>query len=195
MKIAAVIPTLGERPELQPLVAQLAKEGVAIITLTRPEVHNIHTLWNEGVQLAKKWGADYIALLNDDISLPPNTLTTMGTAMKEQDLACAGVDPKAKFGIAKDSSIKEVSGRIGDVMAQITTWCFMVKANAWVDIDEAYQWWWGVGDLFEKIMKDGGRLGQMSGIGILHIGSGTAHNHHWTQAAKRADERHWRETH
>lgn len=102
MKIVAVIPTLGERPELQPLIAQLAKEGVEVITLTRPGVHNIHKLWNEGARIAKQWRADYVAILNDDLILPPNTLVTIQTAMENQNFVCVGVDPVAKFGIAKD---------------------------------------------------------------------------------------------
>jgi hypothetical protein len=71
----------------------------------------------------------------------------------------------------------------------------LVAADAWQDIDEAYEWWWGVSDLFVKIQEHGGRLGYVQGLGIEHVGSGTAKNHPWTEAAKLRDAKRWRETH
>lgn len=195
MKIAAIIPTLGERPELMPLISQLVHEGIEVITLARPDVHNIHTIWNEGVRLAQSWQAEYLAILNDDIKLPEGTLAAMRHAMESGGYACVGVDPGAKFGIADDHRVTPVTGTVGDLMTGVTTWCFMVRAQSWVDIDERYQWWWGVGDLFTKIVAAGGTVGRIEGLGIIHIGSGTAQKHHWTQEAKRADGRLWRETH
>lgn len=195
MKIVAIIPTLGERAELAPLLDQLAKEEIETITINQPEVRNIHTLWNNGVHQALNKGADYLAILNDDITLPANTLTSLETAMTEQNFDCIGVDPKAKFGPPTELEIKAIAGSVGNLMTEITTWCFMVRAKAWVDIDERYQWWWGVGDLFMKIQANNGKLGQLSGLGIIHVGSGTASKHHWTEVAKRQDAKLWRELH
>ena len=195
MKIIAVIPTLGERTELDPLVAQLSEEAIVAVVINKPKVRNIHKLWNEGVRLAKNKHADYIAILNDDLKLPARTLETIVLAMETKDFACVGVDPKARFGLPVKAEIKQITGRVGDLMTEVTTWCFVVKAEAWIDIDERYQWWWGVGDLFEKIVANGGKLGQLTGLGILHYGSGTAKNHSWTEAAKKQDAKLWRETH
>ena len=195
MKIVAVIPTLGERPELAPLVSQLNDESVEVITINQPKVRNIHKLWNEGARLAKDRQADYIAVLNDDLKLPPMALKIIAQAMESEDFACVGVDPRAKFGVPEKLKIKQITGRVGDLMTEVTTWCFVVKATAWVDIDERYRWWWGVGDLFEKIVKNGDKLGQMIGLGIVHFGSGTAKNHSWTEVAKKQDGKLWRENH
>lgn len=195
MKIVAIIPTLGERPELQPLRKQLESEGVETIIINRPEIRNIHILWNDGAHQALTREADYLAILNDDITLPDATLTSLQTAMTAQDFACAGVDPNAPFGLPAELKIKETTGEVGELMIGVTTWCFMVKASAWVDIDERYQWWWGVGDLFTNIQACGGKLGQLCGLGIRHVGSGTASKHQWTEIAKHQDSKLWRELH
>ena len=195
MKIAAVIPTLGERPELAPLMAQLIGEGVDVITLGLPG-ENLHHIWNTGAKLARDWRkADVVAIINDDIRLPAGALAAMGQALQGGDFACVGVDAAASFGTPADPQANVVTGGVGRLMEGVTTWCFMVKAAAWQDIDERYEWWWGVGDLFVKIKDAGGRLGYVPGLGIEHVGSGTARNHAWTEAAKQRDAKLWRELH
>lgn len=195
MKLAAVIPTLGERPELLPLMAQLVREDVDVITLGLPG-ENLHHMWNKGAALAKSWRkADAVAILNDDIRLPAGTLAAMYRAMHDGGFACVGVDQKAPFGVAAELRVDLVSGGVERLMEGVTTWCFLVAAEAWHDIDEQYEWWWGVGDLFVKIQQGGGRLGCVRGIGIEHVGSGTAKNHPWTEAAKMRDAKRWRESH
>jgi GT2 family glycosyltransferase len=195
MKIVAVIPTLGERPELLPLVSQLIKEDIDTIVLGWPG-ENLHHIWNQGARIARdERQADAIAILNDDIILPPDTLKTMYETMIAKDFACVGVDTKAPFGITENCFVHEVSGGVERLMLGVTTWCFLVKASAWQDIDEQYEWWWGVGDLFVKVQQAGGKLGQVRGLGITHIGSGTARNHPWTKTAIDRDKQRWRESH
>lgn len=194
-KLTAVIPTLGERPELTNLTRQLISEGVDTLVLGLPG-ENLHHIWNQGAHLARDWRrADAIAILNDDIKLPAKALQTMYTAMVQGDFACVGVDPKAAFGLPQNVAAQEITGGVERLMEGVTTWCFLVKASAWQDIDEQYEWWWGVGDLFVKVQAQGGRLGCVSGLGIEHIGSGTAKNHLWTEAAKVRDAKRWRESH
>ena len=195
MKVTAVIPTLGERPELGPLLAQLIREGIDTLTLGCPG-ENLHHLWNQGARLARDWRqAEAIAILNDDIALPPRAIAAMAEAMTAGGFACVGVDPRASFGVPSEPQAIEVTGWAGRLMTEVTTWCFLVQATAWVDIDEQYEWWWGVGDLFTKIQKNGGRLGQVRGLGIQHVGSGTASRHPWTELAKIRDARRWETSH
>lgn len=195
MKIVAVIPTLGKRPELAGLTKQLIAEGIDTLILGCPG-ENLHHIWNQGAHLARDWRkADYIAILNDDIILPPGTLACIAQAMDNANLACAGADPKAPFGIAPSAKAAPVTGSVERLMQHVTTWCFLVKADAWQDIDEQYEWWWGAGDLFVKIQEAGGRLGQIKGLGITHVGSGTARDFPWTQAAKLRDAERWRKAH
>ena len=195
MKIAAVIPTLGERPELADLTKQLIDEKVDLITFGLPG-ENLHRIWNQGAHMARDWRhADAVAILNDDLRLPPGALTTMAEHMTSNDFACVGVDSNALFGIASDTHVEEITGSGERLMEGVTTWCFMVRADAWQDIDEQYEWWYGVGDLFEKIQSAGGKLGRVVGLGIEHAQSGTARNHPWTEAAKVRDAKRWRESH
>lgn len=195
MKIAAVVPTLGERPEMGDLAKQLVSEGVDTLVFGLPG-ENLHHIWNQGAHMARDWrGADFVAILNDDIRLPAGTLAAMAGLMAEAGFACIGVDSKAEFGIADDLRAEAITGSGERLMEGVTTWCFMVKADAWHDIDEQYEWWWGVGDLFEKIQIAGGKLGRARGIGIEHVGSGTASRHVWTKGAIARDEKRWRESH
>lgn len=194
-KLAAVIPTLGERPELLPLMAQLISEHVDVITLGLPG-ENLHHMWNKGAAMARGWRkAEAIAILNDDIRLPAGTLAAMYTAMHQGGFVCVGVDPQAPFGIPQAPKASIITGGVERLMQGVTTWCFLVAADAWHNIDEAYEWWWGVGDLYVKIQAHGGRLGYVQGLGIEHIGSGTAKNHPWTEAAILRDTKRWRDTH
>lgn len=196
MKLSAVIPTLGERPELAALTRQLISEDVDVLVLGFPG-ENIHHIWNQGAHLAREWRhADAVAILNDDIVLPARTLHIMYEAMIAGGFACVGVDQKASFGLPKDEiEVQEITGGVERLMLGVTTWCFLVDMNAWHDIDEEYEWWWGVGDLFIKIQQAGGRLGEVKGLGIEHVGSGTATHHLWTEAAKLRDAKRWRDTH
>jgi len=196
MKLTAVIPTLGERPELAPLTRQLIGEGVDVLVFGCPD-ENIHRIWNQGAQQARDWRqADAVAILNDDIRLPPRTLHTMYQVMIANGFDCIGIDQKAPFGLADSTpDIQEITGSVERLMLGVTTWCFLININAWQDIDEQYEWWWGVGDLFVKIQQSGGRLGYVKGLGIEHIGSGTARNHPWTEEAKMRDAKRWREAH
>jgi hypothetical protein len=197
VSIAAVIPSLGERPELAELFRGLISEHINVAILGRPDEHNIHTIWNQGVKWVQEWDCEAIAILNDDIKLPANTLNTMLQQMKAGGFACVGVDPdpKTAFGILENIKTIEISGDGATLMTGITTWCFMVMSSAWVNIDEGYKWWFGVGDLFEKIAKSGGRLGQINGLGINHVGSGTAQKNDWTNKAVSEDRKLWRENH
>ena len=170
--IVAIIPTLGDRPELQPLVSQLSREKIDSLIICRPEIKNLHIIWNQGANTAISWGAKYIAIMNDDIKIPVGSLKSMKAAMEKQDFACIGVQ-----------------------MTMVTTWFFLLNAKYWQDIDEDYLWWYGVGDLFEKVVNQGGRLGQATGLGIIHVGSGTARNYLWTEDAKLQDAKTWQEKH
>lgn len=196
MKLAAVIPTLGERPELAALTRQLTSEEVDLLVFGFAG-ENIHHIWNQGAHLARDWRrADAVAILNDDIVLPARTLHIMYEAMIAGGFACVGVDQKASFGLPKDGvEVREITGGVERLMLGVTTWCFLVDSKAWQDIDEQYEWWWGVGDLFVKIQQAGGRLGEVKGLGIKHVGSGTASHHLWTEAAKLRDAKRWREAH
>jgi len=193
--IVAIIPTLGDRLELQPLVSQLSREKIDSLVICRPEINNLHIIWNQGANTAISWGAKYIAIMNDDIKIPVGSLKSMKAAMEKQDFACIGVDPHAGFGLPTKIEIKEVKGNVGVQMTMVTTWFFLLNAKYWQDIDEDYLWWYGVGDLFEKVVNQGGRLGQATGLGIIHVGSGTARNYLWTEDAKLQDAKTWQEKH
>ncbi|MGZ6004977.1 MAG: glycosyltransferase [Candidatus Saccharimonadales bacterium] len=194
MKLAAVIPTLGERPELAPLITQLVKENVAVSVMARPG-ENLYKMWNEGAKWAKSQKAAAVAILNDDIKLPPKTIQIMYEQLLAGGYDCVGVDPRAKFGVSNKLETTEITGWVGKLMEEITGWCFMVKTGKWQTIDEGYEWWWGNGDLFLKISQKGGKLGQIKGLGIDHAGEGTARNHAWTKAAKIRDASRWRKLH
>ena len=195
-KITAIIPSIGRREEIFPLLKNLSDDGIEVLTITRPEVRNIHKLWNLGARIAiEEFDADYLAILNDDIRLPDKSISTIVRTMIENDIDCMGVDPRARFGIGDKLDITYVDNDVAELMLEITTWCFVVKASSWVEIDEEYQWWWGVGDLFIKIRDNGGKLAQLVGLGIYHLGSGSANNALWTKKAIQEDGILWRKKH
>ena len=80
--IAAVIPTRYHPPQLTALLRVLLTDDVEPIVL-RSETfdHRIYRMWNVGVEEARAKGADYIAVLNDDVELPTHALDALRGAL------------------------------------------------------------------------------------------------------------------
>ena len=88
---------------------------------------NIHRWWNKGIDYAKSRGAEYIAIINDDISFPQDMIDNMINKMKERDAWVCGLAYHAGV-------------------------FFIIKANSNVRADETFRWWCGDGDIFRQAM-------------------------------------------
>lgn len=131
--VGLTIPTRGDHPELlRAIVATsgLPPERVAIIDTTDMPI-NIHRWWNAGIDLLAERGCTRVAVLNDDVSIAPDTLPRMVRAMGGATLALTGVD-----------------GPSGH--------CFVLNTAHGVRPDESYRWYSGDLQLIADAQQAGG---------------------------------------
>jgi hypothetical protein len=88
---------------------------------------NIHRWWNKGIDYAKSQGAEYIVIMNDDISFPKNMIEDMVHKMKEKDAWVCGLAYHAGV-------------------------FFIIKADSNIKADENLRWWCGDGDIFRQAL-------------------------------------------
>jgi hypothetical protein len=86
---------------------------------------NISRWWNTGINTAQKMGAEYVAVINDDISFDPSLISDMVYAMKKGDY--------------------EVSSAMGNLGV-----FWIIRASSSIRADENLRWWCGDGDIFRK---------------------------------------------
>ena len=181
--IAAVIPTRYHPPELAELLRVLIADGVEPIVL-RSEVfdHRIYRMWNAGTEEARAKGADYIAVLNDDVAIRPRTLPFLaGALMEDPALGVVYPDVNACWcDIIKPGAVVKTAGTWGS--GGMTGFCFMFRADLGIAFDESYHWWYG-DDAFERDVRAAGwAVGRLSGLPVRHHPDGSA-SRDWARLA------------
>lgn len=86
---------------------------------------NIHRWWNTGIDFAKKNGAKYVAVLNDDLVFDSSLIFDMVVAMKKGDY--------------------EVSSAMGNLGV-----FWIIDSDSDIRADENLRWWCGDGDIFRQ---------------------------------------------
>jgi hypothetical protein len=175
MKIAAVIPTRFHPPQLEPLVALLEADGVDVILLESESFgHRIYRGWNEGVKIAQEFGAEYVAILNDDITVLPGTLPLMADALRLY-ISAGIVYPDVRVPLdrlpSKPYEVEHTEGTWG--AGGMTGFCFMFHAGT-VTFDECYHWWYGDDDFEERMRASGKSVCRIIGLPIGHRADGSA---------------------
>lgn len=157
-KIYATVPTRGDHLDLLANLvsnSQLPLENFIVVRtaecLTPPGVSvvdvfdtlNIQRWWNAGIQSAELAGANFIAVLNDDITIAPGTIQRMVEAARTTGatIVTSGITPrvfKSRFPIRKvlDGSI----------------WLLDLKSD--LRPDERFRWWFGDSDLDIRARRD-----------------------------------------
>ena len=172
--IAAVIPSRYSPPELGPLVARLAADGVLVVVLPSHEYgHAIYRMWNAGVALARAAGATEIAVLNDDVTLPPGALPFLARALRSEDgIGVVYPDVTWDGEMPQHVSLKATEGTWG--AGGMTGFAFMFRAEIDVPFDEGFGWWYG-DDAFERAVRaQGWRVCRVNGVGVRHVPNGSA---------------------
>lgn len=194
----AVIPTIGEAPQLRGLVAELLRADVEVLlTVNRPDVTlppfpplvwridvpdtSIYHGWNLGLGLARTRRCR-VAILNDDIVLEPGALTDVARLMDDaRDVAICGFD-------YTQSCLRQLRPVEGSYRhGGIGGWAFIADPTRCPDADEDYEWWYGDDDLFFTVADAGHGLAIAEGCWVTHQGETTARNHPWTDKAKLRD--------
>ena len=172
--IAAVIPTRFHPPALSELLRVLIADGVEPIVL-RSEAfeHRIYRMWNVGVEEARAKGADYIAVLNDDVELPDGALPALGYALQRHpDVGAAYPNVNATL-FKPDGRVELTTGTWG--AGGMTGFCFMFRAaDPLPAFDEEFHWWYG-DDAWELGVRQAGyAVARVVGVPIRHTPNGSA---------------------
>lgn len=159
MTIWATIP-VGKREHYLPdLLDDLHGHNIVIINnhpgYTRyPGIHhvedfgpiNIYRWWNTGINYAEEHGATTVAVLNDDLRLPPNYLNTMHRYLTANNLAIVDTENSSNNGGA----------------------AWIMDLHYCLRLDERFRWWYGDTELFQRAHRRG-LFGKLHVDGFTHL--------------------------
>ena len=180
------VPTAGTRPALLTNLIRecgLPLENIVIVA-TRPGVEvptgvrlvedlrapNIQRWWNRGIDEAQNGGATAVAVVNDDITLSPQTLPSLHHELIRTRAAIAS-PMRQEFGVGlhKRPLIPYEPRLWGSL--------WMLRLESGLRPDEKYVWWYGDNDLDIRARKSfGGVVSVDVEYSHHHPGEGTAAN-------------------
>lgn len=113
---------------------------------------NLSRLWNIGLDWAAELaaGAEYaVAVLNDDVVLPPDFFDVMSRAFEvwSADVAFPGATFRANVD----------KGPVG-LADRMTGFCFVVRGHSGIRADERMRWWCGDDDIEQQALQRGGTV-------------------------------------
>lgn len=169
--------TRFDPPQREPLLRLLRTDGVEPVVMADVGPHregwSLYRLWNAGVRYAiDNLGADYICVLNDDVTILPGTLEAMAEELAIRE--CAVVYPDTRRRTTDESFIGTPTPTTGTWGAGgMTGFCFMFRADLGIAFDERYQLWYG-DDAFEEAVRAKGLLVcRIDGLPIDHSPGGS----------------------
>jgi hypothetical protein len=148
LNIWLTIPTGTRRQYLADIIkeSQISPEKIVIVHTVESEPIegvnniwdlepvNIHRWWNRGIDIARTFGADYIAVLNDDVKLKNNPINKIAYGMKE---------------------LKGVLGYPLPYTGHIPGYCWVLDIKSNIRADENFRWWYGDDDIRLKAKEQG----------------------------------------
>ncbi len=195
--ISAVIPTLYHPPQLSRLLDVLKADEVEVNLLESGQYgHSIYRMWNAGVEMSS---GDYIAILNDDITILPGTLPLMAAVLEASGTTRLGVvypDQWAPLegGLPEKIVIQLTTGsaRVGGM----TGFCFMFRRGLMIPFDERYNWWFGDDQFEHDVRAEGLTVGRINGLPLAHDQSTSADRRKAELGPLiQADQQLWRQEH
>ena len=146
LDIWLTIPTGTRRQYLADIIneSQISPEKIVIVHTVESEpiegVNNVWDLdpvniqrwWNRGIDIARTFGADYIAVLNDDVKLKNNPINKIANKMRDTKSIVGYPVPNIGIGYC---------------------WVLDIKSN--IRADENFRWWYGDDDIKRKAELQG----------------------------------------
>lgn len=137
----------------------------------------IYDMWDAGFNLAKKEGADYVAILNNDLNLFPSTFERLNYAMDSSPEAwIVYPDYNATFEATNYTRVTAGTYRHGGMSG----FCFMLRTAPinWDPlVDSRFKWWGGDDDIAFEVERRGGQQIRVMGLPVQHLNEGTARHH------------------
>lgn len=137
----------------------------------------IYDMWDSGFTLARHEGADFVAILNNDLELFPNTFQELRTALDHTNNA--GIS-YPDYNAPEPGGIyyRETSGTYRH--GGMSGFCFMLKVSLidWSPlVDPRFIWWGGDDDIAFEMEKRGSKQIRVMGLPVTHLHEATARHH------------------
>jgi len=132
---------------------------------------NIHRWWNKGIDVARTFGADYIAVLNDDLKLKNDPINKIARSMKE---------------------LNAILGYPLPYTGAIAGYCWVLDIKSNIRADENLRWWYGDNDIQYKAAMQGEFIYVPCEVEHIHPNELTASNPDLIELTK-ADQKYFEE--
>ncbi len=188
MTVVAVIPTKGKSPYLNSLIKTLDQHVDDIFIYNnsdKPDIGlppwvktwhtpnlSIYEMWNKGLDKAEfEYYQPHVLVLNDDVefgSYLPAVLSAY--LLRDPELAITFPD----YDTTEDTgsySLKYTSTTAG--AGGMSGFCFMIKSELRLMIDENLKLYWGDDDLVKQVIAKGYKIARIVGLPVKHAGSYT----------------------
>jgi hypothetical protein len=132
---------------------------------------NIHRWWNKGIDVARTFGADYIAVLNDDLKLKNDPINKIANSMKE---------------------LNAILGYPLPYTGAIPGYCWVLDIKSNIRADEKLRWWYGDNDIQYKAAMQGEFIYVPCEVEHIHPNELTASNPDLIELTK-ADQKYFEE--
>lgn len=170
----------------------------------------LYDMWNDAIKKASVIsGYPNLAILNNDIRLPHNSIDTMATLMRKGNYKIAAIDPTRPAIYTPTINVYTGMTTVPTPIAPFAEpmryvnrigWAFIVAAEFWKNepwaIHPDYIIWYGDNDLYTRIAKRKGKICWIRGIGCDHAmeQSDSEYPTKWEDAAKDKEtyERIWK---
>lgn len=189
-----VIPTRWEPERLRRLLAVVAPDATATLLVDTghdpaladlglgPRVHvldpepgaSIYGWWNQGWRTARQLSGEgpfNLAVLNDDVTLLPGSLSLMARCLRSRPDVGA-VYPDTRHRTARSPVPRRIAleiDRAPDGPRELTGFCFMFRGELPLPLfDEGYTWWYGDTQFDESVRLLGYGVARVVGLPVDH---------------------------
>ncbi len=187
MRMLIVIPSRYEPQRLRRLVKVVSREAETLILDNGHEPRNpirlpshirvvdsrglgIYAMWNRGWASARHEGFEAIAILNDDISVQPGTLTRLAEALdSDPTLGVTYPDKYAhEWTMPEQMELDVVSDPERE--RTMTGFAFVARLSMFEEppFDEEFHWWFGDDAFDQKVRRAGYGVARVVGLPCRH---------------------------
>lgn len=130
---------------------------------------NISHLWNLGLDYvtSQVHGSEvFVAVVNDDLRIPPFTLPGLADGLDDTGATIAFPDVH-KLLRPGQTDVRMKSGPV-NLFTRMTGFCFMLRGSVGLRADEDFVWWYGDDDLEWRAAEQGG-VARVGGLTVHHL--------------------------
>jgi hypothetical protein len=139
-----------------------------VVVLQGGEEMNISHWWNVGIDWAARYAAAAeatewdVAVINDDVIVPPTWMCYVADDMRALDCAAA-----CSGGRAQAPLIQRAAGPIS-LYDRIQGFAFVIRGESGLRAIEEFKWWFGDDDIGQRAASMGG-MAMMPGCHVEHL--------------------------